>query len=717
MTMNLRIAFCAISLLFLGSEAAPANAATITSGTVSMYWDGSLSGFQLSGAATQLNGEVLQSPPLSSLSANTTADLSSTISTTQASNHPFPATINGTSYPSVWVKGTFTFAAQPLLIPLGSDGALASFSTPFTMQGQFDGFADQAMTQPLFSVSLSGSGTATIGPLRNFSNNTWAFAGGGSESFTFAGALPAPWTSTDIGAVGQAGVASFATAGSVFDVAGAGADIWGSTDAFQFVSQPLAADGGIVSRVDGEQDTNPFAKAGIMIRQTLDPGSVSVILDVKPNGEIEFMARPTTGADTVYVGGTTTVFSRPWLKLTRSGSAVTASISTDGSSWTVIGSAPSPLSGAAYVGLAVTSHDTAALNQATFDQVSVVAASTGSALSATWSQADVGNVGIAGSASTASTSWTVSGAGGDIWGTSDAYHFVYSPMNGDGEIDVRVVSVQNTNAYAKAGVMMRASLASDAANVMLDVKPDGGIEFMARTSAGASTAFIGGGFAAAFPVSLKLIRMSGTGESLFTAFVFDPASASWRQVGSTRISMPAQAIVGLAVTSHDVGTLNTAQFDPPQLARNLLDEGGFEEYVPPALGTPGWVSDTPLRQIPAKSETNQPHTGSQNGACWATTEQDCGLYQEVTASADGNYMWTMYANADRPGGLIGVNVNGVPVVSMPVNVRGFGNYGSAYSAGFVAHAGDVIRVWMYSPATPGYIVIDDAIVMQSFGPT
>jgi probable HAF family extracellular repeat protein len=68
-------------------------------------------------------------------------------------------------------------------------------------------------------------------------------------------------------------------------------------------------------------------------------------------------------------------------------------------------------------------------------------------------------------------------------------------------------------------------------------------------------------------------------------------------------------------------------------AKNLLVEGGFEGYTSPALGSPGWVSDS-LRQIAAKSETNQPHSGAQNGACWATTNQDCGMYQDVQAPRD-----------------------------------------------------------------------------------
>jgi hypothetical protein len=149
---------------------------------------------------------------------------------------------------------------------------------------------------------------------------------------------------------------------------------------------------------------------------------------------------------------------------------------------------------------------------------------------------------------------------------------------------------------------------------------------------------------------------------------------------------------------------------------NLLTEGGFEGYTPPALGPPGWVSD-PIRQISAKSETNQPDTGKQDGACWATTYQDCGMYQEVKAPATGNDTLTFYANADRPGGLFGANANNVLAATSRVAVRSFGYYGTAYVMTFSATAGDTIRVWMYSPATPGYVVIDDvSLILEPPGP-
>jgi hypothetical protein len=148
-------------------------------------------------------------------------------------------------------------------------------------------------------------------------------------------------------------------------------------------------------------------------------------------------------------------------------------------------------------------------------------------------------------------------------------------------------------------------------------------------------------------------------------------------------------------------------------SRDLLVEGDFEGYKPPSLGAPGWVSDS-IRRVPAKSETHQPHSGSQNGACSTTTSLDCGMYQEVKAPASGEFTFTVYANANRAGGVVGVNVNGVTVATSKVIARGFGNYGTPYAMTFSASKGETIRVWMYSPASPGYVVIDDATLTRPF---
>src|SRR5206468_4627574 len=64
---------------------------------------------------------------------------------------------------------------------------------------------------------------------------------------------------------------------------------------------------------------------------------------------------------------------------------------------------------------------------------------------------DVGSVGVGGSATYADGTYTVNGAGADIYGSSDAFNFAYRTWSGDGTIIARVTSLQNTDANAKAG--------------------------------------------------------------------------------------------------------------------------------------------------------------------------------------------------------------------------------------------------------------------------
>ncbi|MBN2315915.1 MAG: LamG domain-containing protein, partial [Sedimentisphaerales bacterium] len=51
--------------------------------------------------------------------------------------------------------------------------------------------------------------------------------------------------------------------------------------------------------------------------------------------------------------------------------------------------------------------------------------------------------------------YTMTASGTDIWGTADEFHYAYKTLSGAGSITARVVSVQNTNDWAKAGVMIR----------------------------------------------------------------------------------------------------------------------------------------------------------------------------------------------------------------------------------------------------------------------
>src|SRR6202166_1276073 len=105
-----------------------------------------------------------------------------------------------------------------------------------------------------------------------------------------------------------------------------------------------------------------------------------------------------------------------------------------------------------------------------------------------WLDQDVGAVGVAGSASFSNGTFTVNGAGGQIYGTADAFHFVYQPLSGDGSIVARLVSTQGGGGDVAVGVMIREILNAGSTNAKTaDWAAYGGFYFDARTSTGGAT--------------------------------------------------------------------------------------------------------------------------------------------------------------------------------------------------------------------------------------
>jgi len=100
-----------------------------------------------------------------------------------------------------------------------------------------------------------------------------------------------------------------------------------------------------------------------------DPAAAHVILDVRPNGSVEFMTRFSTGGETRFLGTAMPGFP-VWLQLSRSGGLISADISSDGSTWHHLGSVSSPPPSDALIGVAVTSHQRGSLVQAQFDSLS-----------------------------------------------------------------------------------------------------------------------------------------------------------------------------------------------------------------------------------------------------------------------------------------------------------------------------------------------------------
>jgi regulation of enolase protein 1 (concanavalin A-like superfamily) len=125
-----------------------------------------------------------------------------------------------------------------------------------------------------------------------------------------------------------------------------------------------------VARVDSLQNINAWTKAGIMIRETLDPDSVHALMLVSSAKGVAFQRRIATGGVSTSTGGAGA--TPRWVKLTRTGQTIAASTSADGSTWTVLGQDTFALPANVYVGLAVSSHDATRAATAVFSTLTIV---------------------------------------------------------------------------------------------------------------------------------------------------------------------------------------------------------------------------------------------------------------------------------------------------------------------------------------------------------
>ena len=380
-----------------------------------------------------------------------------------------------------------------------------------------------------------------------------------STPAAFAQPLPSGWSTSDIGPVGAVG--SAAGAGGAFTVDGAGADVWGTADAFRLAYTTMTGDGSIVTQVVTEQNVDVWTKAGVMMRDSLAASSRHAFMLVSPGKGLAFQRRVTAGGLSVHTSGGSGT-APYFVKLTRAGSTFTAYKSLDGQSWALVGSDTIAMGATIYVGLAVTSHQSAILARATFASTVVTSSGTPpddgggdtAPLPAGWLSTDIGLVGAAGTAAGSAGSFTVDAAGADIWDSTDAFRFTYTALTGDGSIVSQVTTIENVHAWTKAGVMLRETLAPGSRHASMFVSPGKGLAFQRRRVTNGSSVHTSGGTGTA-PRFVKLTR-AGTSVTAFTS----ADGVSWTQVGNETIAMGSTIYAGIAVSSHVSGVLATATF-------------------------------------------------------------------------------------------------------------------------------------------------------------
>ncbi len=153
--------------------------------------------------------------------------------------------------------------------------------------------------------------------------------------------------------------------------------------------------------------------------------------------------------------------------------------------------------------------------------------------------------------------FSVSSSGSDVGGNSDQFRFVYKPLSGNGSITAKVESLTRSDAWSKAGVMIRETLEANSKHASMVVTPDNSCSQQYRTTTGGapgSTDWSGTAVRAPY-----WVRVTRTGNSF--KMESSPDGKTWKALGAdVTIAMAGNVYIGLAVTSHNTSAYSTAEF-------------------------------------------------------------------------------------------------------------------------------------------------------------
>ncbi len=319
------------------------------------------------------------------LGTDKTAVTNGTVAAQTVTSHGYtPASLNyGTVY--YWKVDEIGTATYP--------GTVWNFTTQeYGVVDDFESYTDQtgSTIYDAWLDGLGGNGTGSqVGYLQApFAEQTIVHGGKQSMPFEYNN-VKAPyyseatrtfdttqdWTAggaTTLSLYFQGFPTGFVDKGNnAFTVASTGTDIWNNGDQFRFVYKTLSGNGSITARVDDQTASDPWAKAGVMIRESLDAGSKHASVVVTPGNSCSQQYRTTTGGASASTDWTGTAVAAPyWVRVTRTNNTFKTETSPDGKTWTAQGPDQTiTMVANVYIGLCVTSHTASAYTVADFSNV------------------------------------------------------------------------------------------------------------------------------------------------------------------------------------------------------------------------------------------------------------------------------------------------------------------------------------------------------------
>ena len=237
----------------------------------------------------------------------------------------------------------------------GSGGLLGTLFAPYVETGDVHGGTGQSL--PLMydhnDVVNYSEGTRWFDQPKDFTENDGATLG-----VWFKGRQPP--------------TSSVTYADSKFTLEVSGSDIGGTHDEFVFAYKSAGAVD-LIARVDEQEATNSWAKAGVMVRSGLDDDSAYVFCFVTPeNGVVVEMRGSDGGNQSGLIAQIQDANAPHWVRIQYTGTGViTCSQREDGNEWQELATTVGFFMNPAYVGLAMTSHTSSEVNTTVFSNVAI----------------------------------------------------------------------------------------------------------------------------------------------------------------------------------------------------------------------------------------------------------------------------------------------------------------------------------------------------------
>lgn len=178
--------------------------------------------------------------------------------------------------------------------------------------------------------------------------------------------LPSPWASVDVGSVRHSGEVEYSR--GAFHVRATGTNILAESDSFHFVFKKITGPSELMARVTQVQLTDPWARAGLMMRESLAADSRNVFLAASAGRGGVFQWRERL-AESTTMRPARGLAPGHWLKLRRDGDVFTAMKSINGRQWTTVERLSMRATRELYVGLAVVGVREEKLNHSVFQDV------------------------------------------------------------------------------------------------------------------------------------------------------------------------------------------------------------------------------------------------------------------------------------------------------------------------------------------------------------